>query len=136
MTSKKLQPLAIVLIAVLFPGALLQATAASVAEVEIGQLLGFIERSGCAVYRNGSWYSASDGRAHLEKKYRYLRDRGLLNTTEDFMEHVATASSMSGEAYQMKCDKREPISSRDWLTIELQRLRASSAAMRPSLQSR
>jgi hypothetical protein len=131
MTSKKIQPLAIFIIAVLFSGILLQATAASVAEVEIGQLLGLIERSGCAVYRNGSWYSASDARVHLEKKYRYLRDRGLVNTTEDFIDRVATVSSMSGEPYQVKCDGHEPISSADWLTTEWQRFQKSSAAMRP-----
>ena len=131
MTSKKIQPLAIFLIAVLFSGILSQAPAASVAEVEIGQLLGLIERSGCAVYRNGSWYSASDARVHLEKKYRYLSDRELVNTTEDFIDRVATASSMSGEPYQVKCDGHEPISSADWLTKELQRLQKSSAAMRP-----
>jgi hypothetical protein len=131
LTSKKIQPLAIFLIAVLISGILSQATTASVVEVEIGQLLGFIEHSGCAVYRNGSWYSASEARAHLEKKYRYFRDKGLMNTTEDFIARVATASSVSGEPYQVKCDELEPISSADWLTKELQRLQKSSAATRP-----
>ena len=131
MTGKNIEPLAAFLIAVLFSGILTQATAASVADVEIGQLLGYIERSGCAMYRNGSWYSASDARAHLEKKYRYLLNRGLLNTTEDFMDRVATASSMSGEPYQVKCDRGEPISSAEWLTTELQRLRKASAATKP-----
>ena len=60
MIDKKIGPLATFLIAVLFSGILSQATAASVVDVEIGQLLGYLERSGCAVYRNGSWYSASD----------------------------------------------------------------------------
>ena len=131
MTNNKTHPLAMFLIAVLFSDILSQATAASVAEGEIGQLLGLIEHSGCAVYRNGSWYSASDARVHLEKKYRYLRDKGLVNTTEDFIDRVATVSSMSGEPYQVKCDGHEPISSADWLTTEWQRLQKSSAAMRP-----
>ncbi len=131
MTGKKIGPLAAFLIAVLFSGILSQATAASVADVEIGQLLGYLEHSGCVVYRNGSWYSASDARAHLEKKYRYLLDRGLVNTTEEFMDRAATASSMSGEPYQVKCDGREPVSSAEWLTTELQRLRSASAATKP-----
>lgn len=67
MTGKKIGPLGAVLIAVRFSGILSQATAASVADVEIGQLPGYGERSGCAVYRNGTWYSASEARAHLEK---------------------------------------------------------------------
>ena len=131
MTGKNIEPLGAFLIAVLFSGILTQATAASVADVEIGQLLGYIEHSGCALYRNGSWYSASDARAHLEKKYHYLLDKGLVNTTEDFMDRAATASSMSGEPYQVKCDRGEPISSAEWLTTELQRLRKASAATKP-----
>ena len=126
MTGKKIGSLETFLIAVLFSGILTQATAASVTDVEIVHLLGYLERSGCAVYRNGRWYSASDARAHLEKKYRYLLDRGLVDTTEDFIDRVATASSMSGEPYRVKCDEHEPISSADWLTKELQRLQKSS----------
>lgn len=131
MTGKKIGSRATFLIAVLFSGILSQATAASVADVEIGHLLGYLERSGCAVYRNGSWYSASEARAHLEKKYRYLLDKGLMDTTEDFIDRTATASSMSGEPYQVKCDGRAPVSSAEWLTMELQRLRKASAATKP-----
>ena len=131
MTGKKKGPQATFLIAVLFSGILSQATAASVADVEIGQLLDYLERSGCAVYRNGRWYSASDARAHLEKKYRYLLDRELVDTTEDFIDRAATASSMSGKAYQVKCDGREQVSSAEWLTTELQRLRGASSATKP-----
>jgi hypothetical protein len=131
MIDKKIGPLATVLIVVLFSGILSQATAASVVDVEIGQLLGYLERSGCAVYRNGSWYSASDARAHLERKYRYLLEKGLMGTTEDFIERAATASSMSGKPYQVQCDGREPVSSAEWLTTELQRLRGASAATKP-----
>jgi Family of unknown function (DUF5329) len=131
MIGKKIGPLATFLIAGLFFGILSQATTASVADVEIGYLLDYLERSGCAVYRNGRWYSASDARAHLEKKYRYLLDQGLGDTTEDFIDRAATASSMSGEPYQVKCDGREPVSSAEWLTTELQRLRRASAATTP-----
>ncbi len=131
MTGKKIGPLVTVLIAVLFSGILSQATAASGADVEIGQLLGYIEHSGCLLYRNGSWYSASDARAHLEMKYRYLRDRGLVDTTEDFIDRAATASSMSGKPYQVQCDGGEPVPSAEWLTTELHRLRRASAATKP-----
>ena len=131
MTGKKIGPLAALLIAVVFSGVLSQATAASVADEEIRQLLGYLERSGCGVYRNGIWYSASHARAHLEKKYRYLLDRGLVDTTENFMNRVATASSVSGEPYQVKCDGREPVSSAEWFTTELHRLRRAADAPKP-----
>ena len=128
MSGKHKGPRVTILIAVLFSGILSQATAASVADVEIGYLLGYIEHSGCAVYRNGSWYSASDARTHLEKKYRDLFDRGLVATTEDFIDRVATVSRMSGKPYYVKCEGREPISSAGWLTTELLRIRRESAA--------
>jgi hypothetical protein len=63
MTGTKISLLVASLIAVLFSAIPSRATAASVADVEIGQLLGYIEHSGCAVYRNGTWYSASSARA-------------------------------------------------------------------------
>ena len=127
MIGTKIRPLATFQIAVLFCGILSQATAASVADVEIRQLLDYLERSGCVVYRNGSWYSASDARAHLEKKYRYLLDKSWVDTTEDFIDRAATASSMSGKPYQVQCDGQKPVSSAEWLTTELQRLRGASA---------
>ena len=119
-----------VLVAMLFSGILSQATAASIAHEEIGHLLASLGRSGCTVYRNGTWHSASDARAHLEKKYRSLLDRGSVDTTEDFIDRVATASSVSGRPYQVKCEGREMVSSAEWLTAELQRLR-SAFATRP-----
>jgi hypothetical protein len=52
MTGKKIGPRGAVLIAVRCSGILLQVTAASAGDVEIGQLPGYGERSGCAVCRN------------------------------------------------------------------------------------
>lgn len=131
MITKKIGPVATVLIAVLFSGILSQAPAASVADVEIGQLLGYVERSGCMLYRNGRWYSASDARAHLERKYRSLLDKGWAGTTEDFIDRAATASSLSGKPYHVKCESREQVSSAEWLTGEMLRLRRASAATTP-----
>ena len=131
MIGKKKAPRSTILITVLFSGVLGQTTAASVANEEIGYLLGHLERSRCVVYRNGRWYNASEARAHLEKKYRDILDRGLVTTTEDFINRAATVSSMSGKPYQVKCDAREQISSAEWLTTELQQLRKAPVATEP-----
>jgi len=130
MKNKKVLSFRTVLMAMLFSGILSQATAVSIADEEIGHLLDYVERSGCRVYRNGTWHSASDARAHLEKKYRFLLNRGSIDRTEDFIDRVATASSVSGNPYQVKCEGREMVSSAEWLTAELQRLR-SAFATRP-----
>ena len=39
---------------------------------------------------------------------------------------TATASSVSGEAYQIRCGAHAPVASATWLTAELKRLRTSS----------
>ena len=121
----------VLLMAVVFSGILSQATAASIADGEIGHLLDYLERSGCTMYRNGRWHSALDARAHLEKKYHSIFGKGLVGTAEEFIDRVATASSISGKPYQVKCDGREMVSSAEWLTAELQRLRRSIAATKP-----
>lgn len=131
MLGKKRGARASLLIAVLFSEVLSQATAASGVNEEITQLLDYVERSGCALYRNGSWYSASDARAHLERKYRDLLDKGGAGTTEDFIDRAAMASSLSGKPYQVKCEGREQVSSAEWLTVEMLRLRGVSAATTP-----
>lgn len=96
-------------------------SAATRAEVE--HLLGYLERSGCEFFRNGSWHRAADARAHLERKYRYLLDRGQIAHAEDFIEHGATQSSMSGKRYEVKCGGEAPVVSAEWFTRELQRHR-------------
>ena len=131
MLGKKRGARASLLIAVLFSEVLSQATAASGVNDEITQLLDYVEHSGCALYRNGSWYSASDARAHLERKYRYLLNKEGAGTTEDFIDRAATASSLSWKPYQVKCEGREQVSSAEWFTVEMLRLRRASAATTP-----
>ncbi len=92
---------------------------------EIGYLLGFIDRSGCKFYRNGSWYDSHRAQSHLRDKYNYLSARGLIKTTEDFIEQAATKSSMSGIDYQIQCGTSPAQPSSRWLSTALQDYRAS-----------
>jgi hypothetical protein len=93
-----------------------------VAEAEIRHLLDYLSSSGCAFYRNGTWYPADRARAHLERKYDYLRERRLIGSAEDFIARAATQSSLSGEAYRVRCDTKV-VPSAAWLSAELTRLR-------------
>jgi hypothetical protein len=89
---------------------------------EIEALLDFVEKSGCLFIRNGSEHPSADARAHLQKKLDYLKDKGRLDSPEDFIAKAATESSMSGEPYQVNCQGRlQP--SAQWLDAELARLR-------------
>jgi 2,4-dienoyl-CoA reductase-like NADH-dependent reductase (Old Yellow Enzyme family) len=94
-----------------------------IAQTEISYLLGFIERSGCMFYRNGSWYDATQAQAHLRSKYDTLAAMGRILTAEDFIEQAATKSSLSGEAYAIRCNSGPAVSTDQWLRDALARFR-------------
>ncbi|HMA57269.1 MAG TPA: DUF5329 domain-containing protein, partial [Pseudolabrys sp.] len=73
-------------------------------QMEVNFLLGYVEGSGCAFYRNGTWHDSRTAQAHLRDKYKYLAARNLITTTEDFIERAATESSLSGQAYAVRCN--------------------------------
>ena len=94
-------------------------------QAEVRQLLDFVAASGCQFNRNGEWHDAKAARAHLERKYEYLRDRNMAPDAEAFIARAATESSFSGKPYQARCGNAQPIPSAQWLTTELKRLRAA-----------
>ena len=96
------------------------------AQKEITQLLDRIEASNCSFARNGNWYPPAEARKHLQMKLDYMVKRNMLGSTEDFISKAATASSVSGQAYQIRCGAEAPIASATWLTAELKRIRTSS----------
>jgi protein-disulfide isomerase-like protein with CxxC motif len=94
---------------------------------EVGQLLDFVARSDCQFNRNGTWYDSKAARDHLKDKYDYLQRRKLAPDAEAFIQRAATESSMSGKAYQVRCGA-QTMSSSQWLSTELKRLRAAEPA--------
>jgi Family of unknown function (DUF5329) len=110
------------------------------AVAEINFLLAAIGASGCDFYRNGTWYDAQQAQAHLSTKYQWLVARDRIRTTEDFIELAATRSSLSGQAYAVRCAGEGPISSNSWMTKQLRRFRDARGAPRtwrdaPAVQS-
>ena len=93
---------------------------------EIESLLSRLAASGCQFKRNGSWHSAQEAQAHLRRKLDYLEDKEAVASTEQFIERAATKSSMSGKPYQVRCSKRAPMASSQWLRSELKALRAKA----------
>jgi len=94
------------------------------AQAEIAQLLEFLETSGCSFNRNGAWYDPPKAAAHLRDKLRMLSFYGQIGTVADFIDKAATASSVSGQAYEVRCGTSPAIASRQWLYEALARLRA------------
>jgi hypothetical protein len=93
-------------------------------QIEVNFLLGYVDGSSCAFFRNGSWHDSHAAQAHLRTKYKYLVARNLVHTTEDFIEMAATESSISGQPYLVKCNGTGTVTSSQWLHEELGRFRA------------
>lgn len=91
--------------------------------LEIKQLLARLEASGCEFNRNGSWHSAADAKAHLLRKLDYVQEKTTLTSTEQFITLAATASSLTGQAYQVRCAGAELVASAAWLGKALTELR-------------
>jgi len=98
------------------------------ARAEIDGLLVRLVASGCEFNRNGSWYSAEEAKSHISQKLKYLEDRGMVQTTEQFIERAASASSVSGRPYLVRCGDGAPVQSGEWLRLELKKLRSVTRA--------
>ena len=75
---------------------------------EIDHLLQYIGDSSCTFVRNGSEYPADKAREHLASKYHFVGSR--ISTADDFIKYLATQSSMSGEAYHVRCGNVDALS--------------------------
>ena len=95
---------------------------------EIDGLLARLVASGCEFNRNGSWYTAAEAKSHLSQKLKYLEDRGMVQTTEQFIEMAATSSSKSDQPYLVKCGNSAPVQSGQWLRLELKDVRSVTRA--------
>ena len=55
----------------------------------------------------------------------YLLKKGLVTSTETFIELAATKSSISGKPYQVRCGKAPAQSSQSWFASKLKALRGN-----------
>lgn len=100
------------------------------AQREIDGLIAALGQSGCQFQRNGRWYPAGDAQAHLRRKYDWLRKRDLVDSAEQFIDRAGTGSSLSGQAYRVRCAGRPAEPSAAWLRARLAGLRAAPADAR------
>ena len=91
---------------------------------ELHALMSRLATSGCEFSRNGHWHSGSDAKAHLLRKLEHMSGHGAVQTTEQFIEHAAASSSMSGQPYWVRCPSAAAIPSKTWLSAQLQLIRA------------
>jgi hypothetical protein len=98
--------------------------AAMPAEGEVDQLIGYVDQSTCTFIRNGSKGDSHAAAAHLRQKYRYAQ--GRVQTAVQFIDHIASGSSLTGKPYWVECPGQQREQSAAWLRKELARLRASA----------
>ena len=85
-------------------------------ETEINALLEVVAKSGCDFKRNGTLHSSPDAAEHLALKYS--RGQRYVETTENFIDRLATKSSWTGRSYTVICDGVETASG-TWLHAQL-----------------
>ncbi len=87
---------------------------------EIDQLLGSIASSGCTFVRSGKEYDGASARRHLEFKLGFVRSR--IETADQFVRDLASASSTTGEAYHVRCGAADSTAGA-WLEARLKAIR-------------
>ena len=97
---------------------------------EILHLFVYLKNSDCEFNRNGKWYNAEEAAKHINKKFQYLIKKGLINSTEQFIDQAASESSISGKSYMVKCGESEPIKSSIWFKRELTSFREINSSNR------
>ncbi len=112
-----------VLVSAAFAATALAAPAPAPVRAEIDALLKALQSSGCQFSRNGSWYTAAEAQAHLNRKLEYLEGKNLVKVTEDFIERAASTSSSSGKPYLVRCGSSPAVESQAWLKARLTELR-------------
>jgi hypothetical protein len=87
----------------------------------IDHLITFVRESKLEFIRNGVSYNSADAAEHLSLKYGQAKDR--LSTADEFIDNVASKSSLSGKPYLIVFADGTQASAGDWLHEELKKYR-------------
>ncbi|MGB0454953.1 MAG: DUF5329 family protein [Bacteriovoracaceae bacterium] len=98
----------------------------AIEEKKIDYLLREVAKSGAIFIRNGSEHDAQKASEHLRnkmegarKRFRWFGKKRAMSAKE-FIEKIASESSMSGKAYQMRLKSGEVLKTQDWLFQKLE----------------
>jgi len=94
------------------------------ANEEISYLLQSVAQSNCAFFRNGKEHTSLEAEAHLRMKYE--RGRSRIDSAEQFIDRVASKSSLSGRIYFIQCSGQERQPSGQWLAEQLTEFRTQT----------
>jgi hypothetical protein len=100
---------------------------------KIQALISSIETLKGAVFiRNGSEYDGKKAADHMRAKLRYAGDK--IQTAEEFIDELASKSSMSGRPYQIRLPDGRTVNSADYFHAELRKLEAPAVPRTASTQ--
>ena len=99
------------------------ATADETTDAEVEYLLEFVARSGCTFHRNGEDHNSADAADHLRLKYHSGKEQ--VNSAEQYIDRLASKSSLSDELYRVTCDGQTQTTSA-WLHEALREHRQNS----------
>ena len=88
---------------------------------EIDYLISSVGKDGCKFIRNGHRFQGRDARAHLTSKRR--RNAHIIDSTEEFIEKIASQSATSGEPYLINCKGEKQQNAGEWFTTLLEQIR-------------
>lgn len=91
--------------------------AADALDEEIDFLIGAVADSDCTFVRNGKEHDAAAAGKHLEMKRE--RARRYYDTTEQFIDRIASESSWTGKEYLIRCDDDGTVTANAWFKDRL-----------------
>jgi hypothetical protein len=91
---------------------------------EIDFLLDTVANSDCVFTRNGKDHAAPDASDHLQMKRK--RGARYFDSTEEFIERLASKSSWSGKPYHIQCGSEPRVTAKEWFTALLEQHRQGS----------
>jgi hypothetical protein len=104
--------------------------AASQKDTEIEALLAHLKALDGAIFvRNGDEHSAVDAESHLRMKWQ--RGGKRIKTAEDFIEHCASKSSLSGKSYEIRFKDGKVRPAAEVLRNRLKELRSTEGKFVP-----
>ncbi len=92
---------------------------------EIEYLLLKIEKSSCTFHRNGSEHDSVKAADHLRMKYGRVKSR--INSSEKFIDLLATKSSWTGNSYRLECEQGQLQPTGAWLHKVLEESRLTES---------
>lgn len=87
----------------------------------IDHLISFVRESKLAFIRNGTVYDGPAAADHIVMKYAEVK--GRMSTADEFIDDVASKSSLTGKPYMIRWPDQSLAPAADWLHEELKKYR-------------